>query len=491
MKHSFESRTNLSFVEFILILCLLFIAVSCEQPSGAGTNTPVTPPAGPTEPPAAPQNVAVSSADGSVAVVWDRVADADSYQVWYTQTPGGSITSSMAWPGSVTIGFTQGSAVISGLTNDAPCYVWVRAQNAAGVSPYSVIASATPESSYTMPKLFFDYGKALSSTVITGGAYPAGTYTAPAGRPLVLAPIEWRLDSDSYEWTVDDAVQAATGKTFSFTLAAPGTTHVITVKAKKSGEHIVGAQAQTFVVGTASEASHKRSKTESSGVKASEIIDFTQAPGQFVGINRFSVPITLTDTQAEVNALAQTRAEESSAEWIYSLGRFGGSVICKFDHSVENAAGPDIAICGNAFGGWSEPGTFWVSQDDNGNGLSDDTWYELKGSLTGTAGAIQRYAVTYTRPNSPVIDLTTSIAVGNASIWKDNLGNSGVFTGHYPWQASGDLTFVGTLLIAPENDNNLSGYVDTLNTGKFDISDAIQSDGTLISLDYILYGFNT
>lgn len=45
--------------------------------------------------------------------------------------------------------------------------------------------------------------------------------------------------------------------------------------------------------------------------------------------------------------------------------------------------GYDFAIEGNAFDGSSEPGIVWVMQDVNGNGLPDDTWYQLKGSEYG------------------------------------------------------------------------------------------------------------
>lgn len=40
----------------------------------------------------------------------------------------------------------------------------------------------------------------------------------------------------------------------------------------------------------------------------------------------------------------------------------------------------------------------WVMQDVNGNGLPDDTWYQLKGSEYGKEETIETYAVTYYRP---------------------------------------------------------------------------------------------
>ena len=54
-------------------------------------------------------------------------------------------------------------------------------------------------------------------------------------------------------------------------------------------------------------------------------------------------------------------------------------------------------------------------QDDNGNGIPDDTWYELRGSETGLASTVSDHAVTYYRPS----------AAGMPVQWKDNIGNKG------------------------------------------------------------------
>ena len=107
-----------------------------------------------------------------------------------------------------------------------------------------------------------------------------------------------------------------------------------------------------------------------------------------------------------------------------SLGGFGGYIVVGFDHSVmkrSTPGGPDVsrtydfAIVGNSFKGSSEPGIVWVMQDENGNGLPDDTWYELKGSEYGGAETRLDYAVTYYRPDSP----------GQPVAWTDNEGGSG------------------------------------------------------------------
>lgn len=101
-----------------------------------------------------------------------------------------------------------------------------------------------------------------------------------------------------------------------------------------------------------------------------------------------------------------------------SLGGFGGYIVVGFDHSIDASGGYDLAIVGNSFEGSSEPGIVWVMQDENGDGLPNDTWYELKGSETGKAETLQDYAVTYYRPRAPEwrrAGQTTAAAAGRST----------------------------------------------------------------------------
>ena len=63
-----------------------------------------------------------------------------------------------------------------------------------------------------------------------------------------------------------------------------------------------------------------------------------------------------------------------------SLGGFGGAIVVGFDHSIANDGDYNFAVKNSVYSNYSEPGIVWVMQDENGNGLPDDTWYELKGS---------------------------------------------------------------------------------------------------------------
>jgi hypothetical protein len=141
-----------------------------------------------------------------------------------------------------------------------------------------------------------------------------------------------------------------------------------------------------------------------------------------------------------------------------------------FQQSVPNIPGSDLRITGNAFGSWIEPGVVWVMQDSNGNGQPDDTWHELKGE---GVEIMRRYAITY---------------YANGS-WQNNLGEAGdVPGGGYPGTAPRDgISFAGTRIVVgsdPASAANVTGYVDT-HDSLFDISDAVQADGSPVNLAYI------
>ena len=186
----------------------------------------------------------------------------------------------------------------------------------------------------------------------------------------------------------------------------------------------------------------------------------------------------------------------------------GGQV--GFDHSIAaSEGGYEIGVLGNAFlsaaGNSNEPGIVYVMQDTNGNGLPDDTWYELKGSATFDTTTDRDYAVTYRRPDAP----------GKPVDWSDNRGGSGQVPYmalfhtqdyYYPaWIKDDTYTLRGTRLEARTEQlpsGNWSnnpfgwGYADNMgddvtefdgvtDCNRFRISDAIDTDGNPVSLKYI------
>ena len=241
----------------------------------------------------------------------------------------------------------------------------------------------------------------------------------------------------------------------------------------------------------------RRLGTASSKAECSKVYEYLPAPGQFINENCNAV------TMDEACRWALQRLQQKQ---FVSLGAFGGSITVGFDHSIVNTGGYDFAVTGNALTNGSEPGVVWVMQDSNGNGLPDDTWYELAGSETGRTGTVQQYAVTYTRPagdRQPVP-------------WTDNRDGNGIIAhlptyhnqpSYYPaWVKESSYTLTGTRLEARNYDASGNGsewvlpacaygYADNASTtdrilsGKnancFRISDAVDLHLQPVPLPYI------
>lgn len=188
--------------------------------------------------------------------------------------------------------------------------------------------------------------------------------------------------------------------------------------------------------------------------------EYVPAPGQFVNV----YPEYSEGDDAEAMAAKCTEMIAGNNRGMVSLGGFGGYITFHFDHSVANVRGHnDIYIAGNAtaslfegygkLGGSAEPGIVMVSRDDNGNGLPDDKWYELRGSADTDSSASVKfgYGITYR------YDAMKDVA------WTDNMGGSGYVLRnnvhkqeYYPlWLTGSDLSFKGTLL--PENAVDTDG----------------------------------
>ncbi|MDR2414370.1 MAG: hypothetical protein LBD64_05240 [Odoribacteraceae bacterium] len=327
-----------------------------------------------------------------------------------------------------------------------------------------------------LPELFFDNGRYRSPA----NASEPRTMTVPLGKSLVLSPVILNIPNPvSFSWKVDGATRAETSEYFTFTPTAEGA-YRVTVSEQGSG-----ATAEVAVTCTPPEETYRRSGKNRYATTA---FYYMPAPGQFVNSISTTPPTTPAAALAE---LQKWCGKEGS---YFHVGAFGGYYIVGFDHSVENKPGvPDIGIAGNPFAGWCESGIVWVMQDENGNGLPDDTWYELKGSETGKPDTKQRYALTYYKPaasNLPVL-------------WMDNMGRTGSVNrvGVYPAYINESYyTLVGTCLnstFGVESGLETSkcyawGYVDSINSsaerpasGQFWIEDAVHVDGSPANLKYI------
>lgn len=254
-----------------------------------------------------------------------------------------------------------------------------------------------------------------------------------------------------------------------------------------------------------------RPATLDSSPYCSRVFDYTPAPGQFIG-ETVTGGMTGNETTP---ALAAQWAEERLANGSFvSLGSFGGYIVVGFDHSITNSGGSyDFAIVGNAYvsaqGGSNEPGIVYVMQDANGNGLPDDTWYELRGSETGKADVRRDYSVTYYRPTADASPVE----------WVDSDGNRGTVDyiafihkqpSYYPqWIDAASYTLSGTLLPARNTEDAATGfwnnapygwgYADNFGsdildpaakdaaarTNGFAIANAIDAAGAAVDLKYI------
>lgn len=329
--------------------------------------------------------------------------------------------------------------------------------------------------------------------------FEAETMSIPFGKSLTLKPIILHAsDEATYQWKVNDVIQVGSENSFIFT-PVNKQEYTITIIGKDKN---VEAEASIVIICTPEEGTYYRKATENSSRTQTEVFEYLPAPGQLINENH------KTNTLEEANSYALKRMQEGA---YVSLGGFGGYIVVGFDHSIDNLADKKyhFAIGGNSFAGSSEPGIVWVMQDENGNGLPDDTWYELKGSEYGKPETKSNYAVTYFKPTASGMDVQ----------WRDSNGNTGLidYLGayhnqdyYYPqWVQSSSYTLRGTCLKARNIQNtqtglwtNLAydwGYADNfgqdkesddnanaeMNANYFSINNAVTRDGKNANLKYI------
>ena len=307
-------------------------------------------------------------------------------------------------------------------------------------------------------------------------------YHITAGRTLLIRPSQLsKSEGVTFVWTLNGESNDAEWNKSHFVFSSEEVgTHTLEVKATT---HINAAieVCHTFTIEVIESGKYRRERTATSTSVFSHVVEYMPAPGQFIGDLKTGGFTGEELTAEDAANYAEQRLRQNN--WV-SLGAFGGYIVVAFDHSVENISGADLAITGNSFDGSSEPGVVWVMQDENGNGLADDTWYELAGSETGKGTTIQEYEVTYYRPTS------NGMPVG----WIDNNGGSGTIDylasfhnqpSYYPtWITAESYTLRGTRLEARNYDRSGNGsmwvqpaydwgYAD--NASERDCADAVNS----------------
>lgn len=182
-----------------------------------------------------------------------------------------------------------------------------------------------------------------------------------------------------------------------------------------------------------------------------QVVNYLPAPGQYTNADYFGTP----DAAQSI---------VGTDKGMVCLGAFGGSITIYFPDGIKNDPadpyGVDFTIYGNATATWSEPGIVQVMKDENGNGLPDDTWYEIAGSDHFWKSTVSNYQVTYQNPGS---------SQASDIHWTDNLGNSGIIPENsfhqQPYYPKTDLFPE----VSPESytlsGTRISGQIDLSNPG--------------------------
>ena len=331
------------------------------------------------------------------------------------------------------------------------------------------------------------------------------TFNVAAGRTIRIKAFDVKNDFGAeYIWKVDGTeVQRGTSTEYLYTAPSAsetksGSVTAVSVTMKNPYAEVTK---ELKVNNCPAEGEYKRTATGASNAKFNRVYEFLPAPGQFINEGY------VAQTMDEATEYAESRLQSGNS--YVSLGGFGGYIVVGFDHSIENDGDYNIQIKGNSFSGSSEPGIVWVMQDENGDGLPNDTWYELKGSEFGTGTEIRDYCITYYRPKGAQMPV----------LWEDNRGGSGYidYLGsfhrqdyYYPeWVAEDSYTLRGTC-ISPKNEEIRPGYwfngdfewgyadnfgsdrltdddnyAAAANGNHFKIDDAVTFDGKPANLKYI------
>lgn len=220
----------------------------------------------------------------------------------------------------------------------------------------------------------------------------------------------------------------------------------------------------------------------------SKIFEFVPAPGQFVNSRGFTDPTVIIGKGG-----SEGSSSVPSTSGMISLGSFGGYVVVGFDAPIpndpRNPYGVDFTIGGNAFkaavsGYWSEPGAVMVMRDDNGNGLPDDTWYELAGSDYWFSTTRRNITMTYEDPGYTTrysVPFTTSDGVKGA-LTTNRFHSQSYFPSeaNYPdaKAVDGKLTYSGSL-IRGVYDRRTPNYIESYRPNAFGYCDNHATNGDI------------
>lgn len=378
--------------------------------------------------------------------------------------------------------------------DETSTYTWIFEDEVIGHEDYYTFTSDEPGEYFIKLIVTNQHGKAEDEVKITVLEKETVEY------PVIPEHNGWR-----FPWT---EINVAQGRSIKLKAYMTGSDTEISevFTASEQGQQIItlkdeaSGRTQDFVINVCPpEGVYRRPSTGKAMVNC--VYEYMPAPGHQVNgyiITGEAYPKDCTHEQACDSVLAHF-----SRKWSVSLGGQGGYLVAGFDHSVPaGGAAYDLCIKGNPFSYQSEPGIIWVSQDDNGDGLPNDQWFELAGSEYGTENHSTEYAITYYHPEK----------VKSATGWRDNNNDTGYIpylsywnpSPYYwqPWIEGTEHTYFGSRLRDRSTyQNGISdippyewGYADNLGDlidglagkmGYYRISNARTWDGQPANLLYI------
>jgi hypothetical protein len=304
----------------------------------------------------------------------------------------------------------------------------------------------------------------------TGKGHGAGKYYVKQGSSLVLSPVRFLIGFDenytdigvtSCVWSVNgEEKQNGTTETFTFTPSATGT---YTVSVSVTGKNFVTGDSITKSAST-------------------EVVSFTGTVSDSGG-----KPLT-----TPLKNFAPGQFTKGGTGYGWSLGTAPGYEMWPIPSTTSK-----ITIQGNGFEGWNEPGIVWVQDDENGNNIPDEMWYEVIGGgemYNGKPNTTRRFAIKHFAYDGSTNVNEYGQPVGK-TFWVDNQGRCGVMITGWPdhWgvdpAANGVwVMYTGTILsLIPENK---SGYVDCYNAGQIitvEKSKAVRADGSTANIGNIRF----
>jgi hypothetical protein len=318
------------------------------------------------------------------------------------------------------------------------------------------------------PAVWFDFGYMRHDGDRTGHGPGADKYYVKQGEELVIAPVRYLIGyngdhSDagaSYTWSVSPS-----GPTYNptgeFLRITPNSTGTYTITVSVKGKNYITGEPITETA-------------------SAELVCYTD-----------SLPEGTFDSPLKNFGPGQMCEGGTGYGW--SLGSAGGYEVWEVDHQNQ------YRIEGNPLTSWREPGIVWIQEDNNGNGLPDEMWYELTGSdethPTWKNHITRRYAVTYFKTDDQGKKNEYDQLIKEV-YWADSRGRAGMIPGGFPspWGVVGNwVTYTCTLLRddgkifeVDYNMDELDDYVDCFDPYFF-INKAVKADGTPVTLSKVKF----